>query len=251
MPIKVLIVDDSPLMRKLLTEIVGASTDIEVVGTASDPIAAWEMIKGLNPDVLTLDVEMSKTGGLEFLSRLTRLKPMPVVMISSLTALGSEASLQAQALGVVDFVAKPQAENLAALHGFGDEVRDKVRAAYAMSRQLSSRIQEHRGQAKDEGVAAHLCTNILTEKVIALGASTGGTEAIKSVLTALPAEMPPIVMVQHMPENFTPSFAQRLNSLSRLTVIEAKGGERLQPGHAYLAPGHSHLLVRRDGGGAM
>jgi len=248
-PIKVLIVDDSALMRKLLTEIIGAGADIEVVGVAPDPIVAWEMIKRLNPDVLTLDVEMPKMDGLEFLSRLMRLKPMPVVMISSLTARGSETTLQALELGAVDFVAKPQAGSLAALHSCGDEIRDKIRAAYASPRQQSARVQEKQVQGKEEGIPVQMPAKVLTEKVIALGASTGGTEAIKTVLMALPAEMPPIVMVQHMPESFTPSFAQRLNSLSQLTVIEAKGGEKLQPGHVYLAPGHSHLLVRRDGGG--
>lgn len=246
MPIKVLIVDDSALMRSLLTEVIGSSPDIDVVGTAPDPIAAREMIKALNPDVLTLDVEMPKMDGLEFLARLMKLRPMPVIMISSLTARGSEVTLQALELGALDFVAKPQAENISQLYSYGEEIRDKIRAAYvAPRRRLLQRVSE----TFNEGTGGRLPSNCLLEKVIALGASTGGTEAIKAVLTALPAEVPPIVMVQHMPETFTPSFAQRLDSLSRLTVIEAKGGEKLQPGYAYLAPGHSHLLIRKQGSG--
>ena len=250
MAIKVLIVDDSALMRALLTEIIGGAPDLEVVGAAPDPIAAREMIKSLNPDVLTLDVEMPKMDGLEFLDRLMRLRPMPVVMISSLTERGSEVTLQALEIGAVDFVAKPRAENITLLQAYADEIRDKIRAACGA--QLKRRALAQPGVATaappSSGTASGLSPRLLGEKLIAIGASTGGTEAIKDVLTALPAEVPGIVMTQHMPESFTGSFARRLDSLSRLTVIEAKGGERIEPGHAYLAPGHSHLLVRRVGG---
>ena len=246
MPIKVLIIDDSLLMRTLLTEVIGSAPDIEVVGAAPDPIAAREMIKALNPDVLTLDVEMPKMDGLEFLSRLMKLRPMPVIMISSMTARGSEVTLQALELGAVDFVAKPQAESISQIQGYGDEIRDKIRAAYVAPRRRPLSTVTH-SITTESGAA--ISSRVLNDKIIALGASTGGTEAIKTFLTALPAEMPPIVMVQHMPETFTPSFAHRLDTLSRLTVVEAKGGEKLMPGHAYLAPGHSHLLVRRQGSG--
>lgn len=242
MPIKVLIVDDSALMRAMLTEVIDCA-DIKVVGTAQDPLAARELIKQLNPDVLTLDVEMPRMDGLEFLSRLMKLRPMPVVMISSMTARGSEVTLQALELGAVDFVAKPQAGNVSQLQGYGEEIRDKIRAAYAAPR------RQPVAAGTPASASAPLTARCLAEKVVAIGASTGGTEAIKAVLTALPAEFPPVLMVQHMPETFTPSFAQRLDSLSRLTVVEAKGGERLMPGHAYLAPGHSHLLVKRQGSG--
>jgi len=245
-PIKVLIIDDSLLMRTLLTEVIGSAPDIEVVGAAPDPIAAREMIKALNPDVLTLDVEMPKMDGLEFLSRLMKLRPMPVIMISSMTARGSEVTLQALELGAVDFVAKPQAESISQIQGYGDEIRDKIRAAYVAPRRRPLSTVTH-SITTESGAA--ISSRVLNDKIIALGASTGGTEAIKTFLTALPAEMPPIVMVQHMPETFTPSFAHRLDTLSRLTVVEAKGGEKLMPGHAYLAPGHSHLLVRRQGSG--
>lgn len=246
MTIKVLVVDDSALMRALLTEIISGAPDLEVVGAAPDPIAAREMIKSLNPDVLTLDVEMPRMDGLEFLDRLMRLRPMPVIMISSLTAAGSEATLKALELGAVDYLAKPRATSAAALQGYAEEIRDKIRAASGARVSPKARIGVPPvptfGPAKE-----NFSTRLLNEKVIAIGASTGGTEAIKEVLCALPAEMPPIVMVQHMPETFTPSFARRLDSLSRLTVIEARGGERLQSGTAYLAPGHSHMRVRKSG----
>ncbi len=250
MPIKVLIVDDSALMRALLTEIINGAPDLEVVGAAPDPIAAREMIKTLNPDVLTLDVEMPRMNGLEFLDRLMRLRPMPVIMISSFTAAGSDVTLKALELGAVDYLAKPRAENISMLQVYAEDIRDKIRAASGARLKSTSRVAVPPAPtfAQPKG---SFSPRLLAERVIAIGASTGGTEAIKEVLGSLPGEMPPIVMVQHMPESFTPSFAQRLNSLSKLTVIEAQGGERLQPGMAYLAPGHSHMRVRRSGGGLM
>jgi two-component system chemotaxis response regulator CheB len=244
--IKVLIVDDSALMRALLAEIIGGAPDLAVVGSAPDPIAAREMIKTLNPDVLTLDVEMPRMDGLEFLGRLMKLRPMPVVMISSLTERGSEVTLQALELGAVDYVAKPRAENAALLQGYAEEIRDKIRAAHgARLKRPPAAAPPTRGETPLAGAP----NRILAERLIAIGASTGGTEAIKEVLVRLPAEVPGIVMVQHMPETFTPSFARRLDSLGRVRVVEAQGGERIQPGHAYLAPGHSHLTVKRSGGG--
>lgn len=248
MPIKVLIVDDSALMRALLTEIINGAADLKVVGAAPDPIAAREMIKTLNPDVLTLDVEMPRMDGLDFLDRLMRLRPMPVIMISSFTAAGSEVTLKALELGAVDYLAKPRAENISMLQGYAEDIRDKIRAASG-ARLKSTAVRAAVPPAPTlVQQKSNFSQRLLAEKVIAIGASTGGTEAIKEVLSSLPGEMPPIVMVQHMPESFTPSFAQRLNSLSKLTVIEAQGGERLQPGTAYLAPGHSHMRVRKSGG---
>lgn len=244
MTIKVLVVDDSALMRALLTEIINGAPDLEVVGSAPDAIVAREMIKTLSPDVLTLDVEMPKMNGLEFLDRLMKLRPMPVVMISSLTAQGSETTLKALELGAIDFIAKPRAESAALLQGYTEEIRDKIRAAKNARLRRFPAAPPH-SPPPLPGVTSRA----LTEKLIAIGASTGGTEAIKEVLVRLPAEMPGIVMVQHMPETFTPSFARRLDGLCKLRVIEAQGGERIQPGHAYLAPGHSHLLVKRSAGG--
>ena len=245
MAIKVLIVDDSALMRALLTEIINGAPDLEVVGAAPDPIAAREMIKSLHPDVLTLDVEMPRMDGLEFLDRLMRLRPMPVVMISSLTERGSEVTLQALEMGAVDFVAKPRAENVTALQLYADEIREKIRAARDahLTRRIGTAVPKASAPA-----GPGFSSRVLQESVIAIGASTGGTEAIREVLGALPPEVPGIVMAQHMPESFTGSFARRLDSLSRLTVVESQGGERIVPGHAYLAPGHSHLLVKRVGG---
>jgi two-component system chemotaxis response regulator CheB len=244
--IKVLIVDDSALMRALLTEIIGGAPDLEVVGSAPDPIAAREMIKALAPDVLTLDVEMPKMDGIEFLSRLMKLRPMPVVMISSLTASGSEVTLRALELGAVDFVAKPRAENVSLLQGYAEEIRDKIRAAHsAHLRRRPAPAAAALAEAPLSGVPGRL----LNDRLIAIGASTGGTEAIKEVLVRLPAQVPGIVMVQHMPETFTPSFAKRLDSLCAVRVVEAQGGERILPGHAYLAPGHSHMTIKRSGAG--
>ncbi|MDK9725953.1 MAG: chemotaxis response regulator protein-glutamate methylesterase [Sterolibacteriaceae bacterium MAG5] len=253
MALKVLIVDDSALMRALLTEIIGGAPDLEVVGSAPDPIAAREMIKVLNPDVLTLDVEMPKMDGLEFLDRLMRLRPMPVVMISSLTERGSEVTLQALEMGAVDFVAKPRAESASLLQNYADEIRDKIRAAAGAHLRKRSAAPAARSPAQREAptAAAGLSPRLLQEKLIAIGASTGGTEAIKDVLMALPEEVPGIVMTQHMPEAFTGSYARRLDSLCRIRVVEAQGGERIEPGTAYLAPGHSHLLVKRVGSAYM
>ncbi len=244
MAIKVLIVDDSALMRALLTEIINGAPDLEVVGSAPNPLEAREMIKTLNPDVLTLDVEMPRMDGLEFLDRLMRLRPMPVVMISSLTERGSEVTLQALEIGAVDFVAKPRAENVTALQLYADEIRDKIRAA------RSAHLKRRPGETPKASPPAGsgFSSRMLQDSIVAIGASTGGTEAIREVLSALPPDIPGVVMAQHMPESFTGSFARRLDSLSRLTVVEAQGGERILPGHAYLAPGHSHLLVKRIGG---
>jgi len=251
MAIKVLIVDDSALMRALLTEIINGAPDLNVVGAAPDPIAAREMIKSLSPDVLTLDVEMPRMDGLEFLSRLMKLRPMPVIMISSLTERGSEVTLQALELGAVDFLPKPRMENISLLQDYSEEIRDKIRAAHG-ARLKPATAAAVRPVVAKAGLATPyppLSQRCLSEKLIAIGASTGGTEAIKDVLAALPAQVPGIVMVQHMPESFTASFARRLDSLSQVRVVEAQGGERIEPGHAYLAPGHSHLLVKRTGTG--
>lgn len=244
--IRVLAVDDSALIRKVLTEIVNQERDMEMVGAAPDPIAAREMIRALNPDVLTLDIEMPKMDGLEFLDRLMRLRPTAVVMVSTLTERGSDITMRALELGAVDFVAKPKLDILNGMQGYAQQITDKIRAAA-----VAKIVQRHSAGATENraGVALPALANRLlsTEKIIAIGASTGGTEAIKEVLTQLPPDSPAVLIAQHMPEGFTRSFANRLDSLCRITVTEAANGERILPGHAYIAPGHSHLLLRRSG----
>lgn len=251
MKIKTLIVDDSNLMRSLLTEVINTAPDLEVVGTAADPLSAREMIKQLNPDVLTLDVEMPRMDGLDFLERLMRLRPMPVVMISSLTERGSTTTLRALELGAVDFISKPRIDLGNGLIEYAQEICEKIRMAHSARHHL-------RAPAVAVAPGPHEAAPTLrqpalrlfgkgADRLIAIGASTGGTEAIKTVLSALPEDSPPIVMVQHMPESFTASFAQRLDTLCRVHVKEARDGEVVLPGHAYLAPGHSHLMIKRRG----
>jgi two-component system chemotaxis response regulator CheB len=181
-----------------------------------------------------------------------KLRPMPVVMISSHTARGSEVTLQALETGAFDFVTKPQADNAALLHSYAEEVRDKIRAAYHARNRLAAGRQATRPDraiAAAHAPAPAFSQRLLNSHVVAIGASTGGTEAIKEVLVRLPAEIPPVVMVQHMPESFTQSFAKRLDSLCALSVVEAQGDEKLRPGVAYLAPGHSHMILRKVAGG--
>ncbi|MCB1915287.1 MAG: chemotaxis response regulator protein-glutamate methylesterase [Rhodocyclaceae bacterium] len=244
MAIRVLIVDDSAVMRSLLTELIGGGPDLTVVGAAPDPLAAREMIKSLNPDVLTLDVEMPKMDGLDFLERLMRLRPMPVLMISTLTEKGSETTLRALELGAVDFLAKPGRS--VEILDYGEEIREKIRAAHQA--RIRARPRQEATSHRKAGSSVRLDPRTIRERLILIGASTGGTEAIKDVLTGLPGGCPPVLMVQHMPEMFTGSFARRLDSLCELTVKEAEHGEALQPGVAYLAPGHSHLLLVKRGG---
>lgn len=243
MPIKVLVVDDSALIRALLKEIIQADPAFELVGLAPDAYVARELIKQLNPDVLTLDVEMPRMDGLTFLEKLMRGHPMPVLMISSLTELGSEATFRAMELGAVDFVAKPKLGIREGMQAYAEEICDKLKAASL------ARLRPRMGlsAAAEQGAEHGLRPIIGTEKLIAIGASTGGTEAIKDVLLGLPADSPGIVITQHMPPGFTRSFAERLNRMSRIKVVEARGGERILPGHAFLAPGDQHLLVERSG----
>jgi two-component system chemotaxis response regulator CheB len=241
--LKVLIIDDSALIRSVMTEIVNSQPDMEVVGTAPDPLSAREMIKQTNPDVLTLDVEMPRMNGLEFLEKLMRLRPTPVVMVSTLTEAGSEAALKALELGAVDFVAKPRLGVRNNMNELTREIADKIRAA------ARAHIQRREANTAPIETPKPLSGQPLssTDKIVFIGSSTGGTEALKEVLSRMPANAPAILMTQHMPESFTHSFAARLNSLSAMNVKEAENGERILPGHAYLAPGHSHLLVKKSG----
>lgn len=247
MKIKVLIVDDSALIRGVMTEIINSQPDMEVVGAAPDPLVARELIKQTNPDVLTLDVEMPKMDGLDFLERLMRLRPMPVVMVSSLTERGSDITMRALELGAVDFVTKPKMSIQSGMLEYTELIADKIRVAARAKIKTRSLPNAHGSIA----LASVRNPFISSEKLIIIGASTGGTEAIKDFLVQLPSDCPGILITQHMPEGFTRSFANRLDKLCKISVIESEGGERVLPGHAYLAPGHSHLTLVRSGANYM
>lgn len=243
---KVLIVDDSALIRSLMTEIINSQPDMQVVAAAPDPLVARELIKQHNPDVLTLDVEMPKMDGLEFLEKLMRLRPMPVVMVSSLTEKGSEVTMRALELGAIDFVTKPKLSIADGMREYTDMITDKIR--------IASKARIHtRSAAHNKSVVLPSLGNRLlsSEKLIIVGASTGGTEAIKSFLMEMPSDCPGILITQHMPAGFTKSFANRLDGLCKISVKEAEGGERILPGHAYIAPGDAHLLLARSGANYM
>lgn len=229
-------------MRQLLTEILSSDPGIEVVGSAADPVAARDKILRLEPDVLTLDVEMPKMDGLTFLDTLMRAKPMPVLMVSSLTERGCETTLRALELGAVDFVTKPKLDLRNGTLDMADLIVAKVKAAAHARVAVRRRTEPGRAPVPQIQPLARI-----THKVIAVGASTGGTEALREMLTALPADAPGMVIVQHMPEKFTAQFAARLDSLSRMSVREAANGDRVLPGHALIAPGNFHMEVIRSG----
>lgn len=249
---RVVVVDDSALVRGLLTEIINRQTDMECIGAAADPLIAREMIRNLNPDVITLDVEMPRMDGIDFLSRLMRLRPMPVVMVSTLTERGAEVTLKALELGAVDFVAKPKIGVADGLRQLGQDITDKIRvAARAQVRRLAPATPAPAGSgsaaAPAKPVTLASVGRLSTEKIIFIGASTGGTEATREVLCALPPDSPAVMITQHMPPGFTKSYAARLNTLTKIRVAEANDGERVLPGHAYIAPGGFHLSVERSG----
>jgi two-component system chemotaxis response regulator CheB len=251
--IRVLVVDDSSLVRQMLTDILNESGDIEVVAVASDPLIARERIRALNPDVLTLDVEMPRMDGLTFLSNLMRLRPMPVVMVSSLTEIGAQTTLRALELGAVDFVSKPRVDVAGTLRDFSDEICNKVRAAAharvrargdaAILRPLAPKY------SADAVLPAQCSLRAIhtSERIIAIGASTGGTEAIRAVLQAMPADGPAVVIAQHIPAAFSGPFTQRMDALSAMSVSEPRDGQQILRGHVYIAPGDRHLMVARDG----
>jgi two-component system chemotaxis response regulator CheB len=241
--IRVLVVDDSALVRGLLAQIINAQADMCCVGAASDPLVAREMIRRLDPDVITLDVEMPRMDGLDFLARLMRLRPMPVIMVSTLTERGADVTLRALELGAVDFVAKPRAGLSDGLRQLGADITEKVRTA---GRARVGRLTPWAGLVRPTGGAAPV-GRLSTEKIIFIGASTGGTEATRELLQALPPDSPAVLIAQHMPAGFTRSYAARLDSVCRLQVSEARDGERVLPGHAYIAPGGLHLQVERSG----
>ena len=246
---RVLVVDDSALVRSLLGEIINRQPDMECVGAASDPLVAREMIRAINPDVLTLDVEMPRMDGIDFLGKLMRLRPMPVVMVSTLTERGADVTMRALELGAVDFVAKPKIGLADGIRALETDITDKIRIA------ASARVRRApTASAPAEAAAAQASTaaprpvgRLSTEKIIFIGASTGGTEATRELLMQLPADSPGVMITQHMPPGFTTSYAKRLDGLCRIRVKEATDGERVLPGHAYVAPGGMHLSVERSG----
>jgi two-component system chemotaxis response regulator CheB len=241
MSIKVLVVDDSALIREVLSRTLGKDGDIIVVGTAEDPMDAREKIKKLNPDVVTLDIEMPNMNGLQFLEKLMRLHPLPVVMVSTLTTKGASETVLALELGAIDFVAKPSTNLAGGLDAFGANLREKVRHAAA------SDVRARVTRAAPANVAVRTAA-APNGALIAIGASTGGVEAIRAVLTQMPNDCPPIVIAQHMPTGFTTRFAARLDELTDLRVVEAEDRMPLLPGHAYVAPGDYHLRVEKSSG---
>lgn len=258
---RVVVVDDSALVRSMLTEIINRQPDMECIGAAADPLVAREMIRNLNPDVITLDVEMPRMDGIDFLSKLMRLRPMPVVMVSTLTERGAEVTLKALELGAIDFVAKPKIGVADGLRQLSDDITDKIRVASkarihrlapapaAGGASAGARPAVATGAAANPKPAAAtpLLGRLSTEKIIFIGASTGGTEATKDVLIGLPADSPAVVITQHMPPGFTKNYAARLDGLCKISVKEASDGERILPGHAYIAPGGLHLSIERSG----
>ena len=242
---RVVVVDDSALVRSLLAAIINGQADMECVGMAADPLIAREMIRALDPDVVTLDVEMPRMDGIDFLARLMRLRPTPVVMVSTLTERGADVTMRALELGAVDFVAKPKIGVADGLRLLADDITDKIRVA--AKAQLRRPAAAARAGDPAKAVPAAL-GRLSTEKIVFIGASTGGTEATKEVLVNLPPDCPAVLITQHMPAGFTTSYAARLDGLCRIRVAEARDGERILPGHAYIAPGGvAHLSVERSG----
>lgn len=236
--IRVLIVDDSELIRTILSEVINASPLLEVVGAARDAFEAKKMVAELKPDVITLDVEMPKVDGLRFLEVLMKAQPTPVVMISTLTKANADTTLRALELGAVDYIAKPSINQSDLFKRYANTVVRKVTQA------AQCRVVR---QITGESKPASKVPTIKANRVLAIGASTGGTEAIRSVMQQLPPDNFAIVLAQHMPAGFTTTYAERLNRSTGFKVVEAKGGELLQPGVAYLAPGNFHLRVIRKG----
>lgn len=238
MTIKVLVVDDSALIRQILSEIIKSEPDMTLVGAAPDAFVAKKLVLEKAPDVITLDIEMPKVDGLRFLEVLMNARPTPVVMISTLTEKGAEATLRSLELGAIDFVAKPKIGVAQGMAEYHELIVDKIRTAA-------------RSKVKKASPAKAASVNKIsysgTEKLIAIGASTGGTEAIKEVLRTFPANAPATVITQHMPAGFTSTYARRLDAVCQIQVKEAKGGERLLPGQAYLAPGDKHMEIERSG----
>ncbi len=239
--VRVLVVDDSAVMRQLLSTLLAADPEIEVVGAAPDPMIAREQIKQLNPDVITLDVEMPHMDGVSFLRKIMTLRPMPVVMVSTLTQAGAEVTLEALEIGAVDFIAKPTQNIAAEMNALSGELQAKVKSA------ARARIGGRRAAAAPVAQPRAWRSSAGANKIVTIGASTGGVEALKTVLMGLPPDCPPILVTQHMPPRFTTAFAQRLNRECPMTVSEAQHGDVIEQGHVYIAPGSHHLELARSG----
>jgi len=258
--IRVIVVDDSALIRQMMTEMLSSDPQIEVVATAQDPYIAREKIKKLKPDVITLDVEMPRMDGLTFLGNLMRLHPIPVVMVSSLTEKGADTTLRALEMGAIDFVSKPKINLASDFQNYADEIIEKVKtAAGANVSYIEKRVRLSIDSIVERQIDPKLSADAVikkstgkkrfktTGKIVAIGASTGGTEAIREILSSLPADAPGIVISQHIPEGFSTAFARRMNENSAMVVYEARDGQQILPGHVYIAPGNQHLMVVRNG----
>ena len=244
--VKVLVIDDSAVARKMITEQLSSAEGIEIVGTALDPFIAAEKIKSLAPDVLTLDIEMPRMDGITFLSKLMIARPMPVIMVSAFTDKGANATMKAMEAGAVDFILKPGAEGgPGEWSTFGRELAEKIHVAA----EVHVRRKEGRPQPLLQKEPKKLVNSQVSPFVVAIGASTGGTEVITQILTSLEENTPGVVITQHMPPKFTAAFAERIDSMSRIAVKEAENGDRVLVGHAYIAPGGTQMLLRRDAEG--
>ena len=259
--IKILVVDDSALIRSLMSKIINSQEDMETVATAADPFIARDQIRKYSPNVITLDIEMPKMDGIEFLEKIMRLRPTPVIMMSAANQQDTDTTFRALELGAVDFMTKPTLDISQGMIDYANEIADKIRAAHAarsrLNRLSSSRSPMQQpspvAQIPEETVMSSPADRIFSnshasaEKLVLIGSSTGGTEAIRVVLEQMPQNSPAILITQHMPAGFTKSFADRLNQLCKITVKEAVDGERILPGHAYIAPGDKHLMLGRNG----
>ncbi|MGO9017837.1 MAG: protein-glutamate methylesterase/protein-glutamine glutaminase [Syntrophobacteraceae bacterium] len=242
--IKVLIVDDSAIVRKIFSQELSKHPDISVIGVAPDPFVARDKIVNLKPDVITLDIEMPRMDGLSFLRKLMKYHPIPAIIVSSLTPANSEMALEALEYGAVEVLAKPGGSY--SVGDMSEQLAEKIRAAASARMRTPTPMAEH--VVPNNGTLPSLALKRSTHKVIAMGASTGGTEALKSVLMAMPSNSPGIVIVQHMPPRFTTTFADRLNGLCQIQVSEARDGDPVLPGTALIAPGNYHMLIKRVGG---
>jgi len=247
--IKVLVIDDSSVIRNIIKDALSKEPNIKVIGEAEDPLVARELIKKLNPDVLTLDVEMPKMDGITFLDNLMRLRPMPVIMLSTLTTKGAEVTLRALELGAIDFIAKPSVQELLATKdSFKENLIEKISQAVTID-QKNFKLSDNLAKKSTESVSVLPFNGVSRNNhIVAIGASTGGTEALKKLLVTLPDNSPPIVIAQHIPKNFSLSFAKRLNEMCAMQVHEASHGQKIKQGHIYVAPGDLHLEVVHKNG---